>query len=726
MGILGIVSSFNIYRIRPRQQDSWLKSLLIGIRQKVRGANRFGGSLVHNNFVLIVTGIVLLGVVSAEEFAQATPTNLTWTINNISLGYVGSCTQGSDTQTVYNDESGNYSVAEFIAPSQSGSTQGACSFSVPSGVAKLKFLLLGGGGGGGYDAGGGGGGGAYVTGELNTSAGSTFSIQIGTGGQGAHGYILNSDGTQTSSATRAQVVNSFASATCPGNYWGLNGNNGNNSQLSGSGYTIIALGGGGGGGRCDQGTSGTAVGNSGGNGERCFTSYDSSSPYYIPYTPCSTPSAQQNYNNGYSNQNFNSGGINSSYQGGGGGGQAASASSANDSSVSTASGANGVSIFLNSPLNPSNANYGGGGGGGTFCAGNHACGAFAPTTHSSGGGSGGNGGIGDALASAATILHTGGGGGGGGGYSADALKGADGSDGAVFLEWREPLTTSANTVAVNRNATTDGTLSSSGTVALLSAPLSDTSLVASSCGIFSEISTFTLPNNSNQSWAVLDTGTASSTNLIRGFCYMWTQDSTVASSAGVGASPPSDGSGTTFGNLTSPILMLPSRVQINLPSEILVDPRSTSVQFPVISTPTGAGIPQICLMENDGPSLDNSGFGTPAASQNLQFTSGSVNTSQNDSGLTSFSYFWDTETNTAVTLSNMSINLLHSTNFNTPRYLLVRTVPRLYPGFTSDCSSTSPTSSLTPTSRDVFLITIRPYGLIRTIVQQQTDLGHHR
>jgi len=381
-----------------------------------------------------------------------------------------------------------------------------------------------------------------------------------------------------------------------------------------------------------------------------------------------------------------------------------------------------------------NASYGGGGGGGTFCSSGHACAAvtgstqFAPSTYSSGGGSGGSGGIGDGAASASTTLHTGGGGGGGGGWSASALKGADGSDGVAFLEWREPLTTSANTVTVNRNATTTTTLSTVGTVALLQAPLIDTSTKTSSCGTFSEAATMSsMANNTDTNWSVNDTGTATSTQLVRGYCYMWTQDSSIANSVAVGASPPTDGSSTAFGNLSSPILILPSRVQVNLPTEILVDPRATSVQFPVTATTSGSGIPKFCFMENDGPTLDNVGYGTAASNQNLSFSTSVVET-QTDTATQTFSAFWDTQVKAGQVLSNLTIRTLSPGTFSSPRYLLLRTVPTLYPGFTSDCSSSNPTTTsgtLTPTSKDVYLIRIVPYNLSMTIDQPNTALGHH-
>jgi len=673
--------------------------------------------------IFLIALITVVSTIFVISSSQATPSNLVWTINGTSLGYVGTCSAGNYTQTVYNDSTGNYSVAEFTAPAQTGDTQGSCTWTAPSGITSATVVLLGGGGGGGYDAGGGGGGGAFVTGTLNFSSGTQFTLTIGTGGKGATCYTRDA----------GCGSNAFISSYCPGSYWGQNGKDGNPTKIVGGSYTITALGGGGGGGRCAQGDYGSTIGNSGGNGERCFTSYDASSASYAPYSSCSAPLAQSNYNNGLYHQTFNSGGVNSTYQGAGGGGESASAGVADDASVNSASGANGVSEFLNSPLNPQNASYGGGGGGGTFCSGGHPCPAvtgttqFAPGCCSSGGGSGGNGGIGDGAASASTTLHTGGGGGGGGGYSAGALNGADGSDGVAFLEWREPLTTSANTVTVNRNATTDGSLSSTGTVALLDAPLYDTSTTTSSCGTFSEAATFTLANATDTNWSVSDTGTASATQIVRGYCYMWTQDSSIANSAAVGASPPSDGSSTAFGNLSSPILILPSRVQVNLPSEILVDPRATSVQFPVTATTSGAGIPKFCFMENDGPTLDNSGYGTAASNQNLSFTTSVIET-QTDTTNQTFSTFWDTETKTGQVLSNLTIKTLSPGTFSSPRYLLVRTVPTLYPGFTSDCSSTNPTvtsGTLTPTSKDVYLITILPYNLSMQVDQPSTDLGHH-
>jgi hypothetical protein len=99
---------------------------------------------------------------------------------------------------------------------------GSYTWTAPSYVTSVEYLIVGGGGGGGaaYDtgSGGGGGGGLVLTGTISVTPGTTYSIVVGAGGNG---------GDATTDGTYRQEYN---------------GEDGSSSSFS----TIIALGGGGG------------------------------------------------------------------------------------------------------------------------------------------------------------------------------------------------------------------------------------------------------------------------------------------------------------------------------------------------------------------------------------------------------------------------------------------------------------------------------------------------
>ena len=99
---------------------------------------------------------------------------------------------------------------------------GTFTWTAPSNVTSVEYLIVGGGGGGGaaYDTGsaGGGGGGLVLTGTISVTPGTSYSIVIGAGGNG---------GDATTDGTYRQEYN---------------GEDGSSSSFS----TIIALGGGGG------------------------------------------------------------------------------------------------------------------------------------------------------------------------------------------------------------------------------------------------------------------------------------------------------------------------------------------------------------------------------------------------------------------------------------------------------------------------------------------------
>ena len=233
----------------------------------------------------------------------------------------------------------------------------------------IDFLVVAGGaGGGGSNYSGGGGAGGYRTSTQSVIPGTVITVTVGDGGA---------------------AVASF----------GLVGNSGSNSSISGSGLTTITSAGGGGGG--SNPTPNTAgIAGSGGSGGGS-TGYETSTTFRgLGNTPSTSPSQGNN------------GGVGGNYGAGGGGGAGAAGSAG-----TAQGGAGGVGVA--SSITGSSVYYAGGGGGGT---------------NSGSGGAGGNGGGG----TGSTNLNTGrtngtANTGGGGGGTANDNPGSTGGKGVVIL-----------------------------------------------------------------------------------------------------------------------------------------------------------------------------------------------------------------------------------------------------------------------------------------------------
>lgn len=298
------------------------------------------------------------------------------------------------------------------------------------------------------------------------------------------------------------------------------------------------------------------------------------------------------------------------------------------------------------------------------------------------------------------------------GRSAWSFQGVTSSDGSVTSSnWTSESTTatSANSIEIKQTLTIDsGDVSSAGTTALFQANLNDTSTI--SCGSYSRVDTFTATNDSFRAISILNTGSASSTQLIRGFCYVWTTNP--SSSYGIGAvRPTGSASGSIFNsNLDSPVLYLPKLPDVKMPESIPIIASNSSVKFPSTKVTQGAGQIQACFFENDGSSLNGS-WGTRAGNQNLSFRSGSIVANP----------FNATSSSTTTSLFNdLTITRTSGTKFSTNRYILVRLVPYLGTQFTYDCSGsgsgsgTTFTANLWPNSSNVYLITLKAIDLKRT------------
>ena len=156
---------------------------------------------------------------------------------NLAIGESGQdvIVTGNDIRAnVLQDAGGGYAIESYTST-------GTISWTAPTGVTDVQYLVVGGGGGGGYDAGGGGGAGGYRTGTLSVTAGNNYTLTVGAGGIG---------GTSSPRDTDMDGADSvFSSITSSGG-----GSGANYAMDVPSGYAYgIAGGSGGGGGRLYNG-----------------------------------------------------------------------------------------------------------------------------------------------------------------------------------------------------------------------------------------------------------------------------------------------------------------------------------------------------------------------------------------------------------------------------------------------------------------------------------------
>jgi uncharacterized repeat protein (TIGR02543 family) len=321
------------------------------------------------SFLLIVSGLSVLNVPRAQA---------------IGTGICGSTLASPSGITSTVTQSGSFCIVT-LTPTSHG-TSGSGTWTVPSGVTQVEYLVAAGGGAGaGGNAsehgGGGGGAGGVATGTLDIST-STLSIAVGTGGTGG---VKNSRGTS-----------------------GANSSLGNGITMTGGGaggtyFTNGPLGGGSGGG------AGSGNIRTGANG-----------------------TAGQGNNGGSVTRATNSG----RHGGGGGGAGGAGGSTTDNGTITTSAGAGGIGIQYS--ISGSPVFYGGGGGGG----------GSSKDAGSTGGGAGGSGvgGTGATWTGSVTTQATAGtagtGSGGGGGIGtggADASVGGNGGSGVVIIKY-SPIT----------------------------------------------------------------------------------------------------------------------------------------------------------------------------------------------------------------------------------------------------------------------------------------------
>lgn len=294
-------------------------------------------------------------------------------------------------ETQYTDDTGTtYRIVAF-------KDTGSCTWTVPTGVTSVDYLVVGGGGGGGHRAGGGGGAGGRLTGTATVDDDSTATIVVGTGGPG--GYASNPIDLNTSM-----------------------GVSGGDSNIVGAGFAGVAAVGGGGGGRSTvNGLPGGSGGGGGGDGSTGGVS---------------SAAGQGNAGaGGLGGGNPCSGA--GSWCGGGGGGAGGPGAPATNPGQAGAGGIGATTTWLTpfvatylsiGEVQGSSVYFAGGGGG------------AADTVDNPGSGGLGGGGTGAKSLTPATAgtANTGGGGGGG---SNDLPGAAQGGSGVVVLRYVQPANT---------------------------------------------------------------------------------------------------------------------------------------------------------------------------------------------------------------------------------------------------------------------------------------------
>lgn len=297
----------------------------------------------------------------------------------------------------YGTVSGNLRYAKFVSGN-------SCTWTVPTGVSSISYLVVGGGGGGG--------------GAASTSV----SNNLGGGGGGAGGIVSSSTLSVSPAGTITLTVGTGGSAGSAGS----SGGNGGGSTLIYSSTTITSAGGSGGAG-------------SPGSGDQNSLSGD-----------------------GGSNASF-SGGVNVWDGGGGGAGAGGNGVNGTDIGGQGGNGGNGGAAVANTLLTGSTIYYGGGGGGGgtPYENSNEVSGTYGTGGNSVGGNGGGYGGGGanDMRQPTSPVTNSGGGGGGGGwrsSWSNAQRAGSAGADGIIVITFTKNQAT-INSVSITSNAGADNT-----------------------------------------------------------------------------------------------------------------------------------------------------------------------------------------------------------------------------------------------------------------------------
>ena len=356
--------------------------------------------------------------------------------------------------------SGNYCVVSFT------STAAATTWTVPSGVTSIEYLVVAGGGQGGTDRGGGGGGGRVDTGTISSPA-SSYVMKVGAGGNTATGgwgtYVTADGDSSTVTSGGSQII------YAPGG--GAGGSNG-------CAVTVARAGGSGGGGgmACNSGRAGGSV--IAGTFPAGGTGYG--------YSGGSSLSSSDSYR---------------ATAGGGGAGGAGGAGACIPTATCPAGATGGSSkpnggAGIANSITGTSTYYGAGGGGSVAVHSGECSGGYYSAGPGVGGSSiGGNGGSCTNMNGGVGTVNTGSGGGGSGccsgSLSGNGNSGAAGGSGIVVVKYLQPIiitiTTITNKLDVRGSTTASATVSSGSKT--YSSSTTPVCTVNSSTGVITFVST---------------------------------------------------------------------------------------------------------------------------------------------------------------------------------------------------------------------------------------------
>ena len=281
-----------------------------------------------------------------------------------------------------------------------------------------------------------------------------------------------------------------------------------------------------------------------------------------------------------------------------------------------------------------------------------------------------------------------------------------------------------NTLTLTRTFSLDIDVSDQGRAFLLQAPLNKSGI----CGTFTSTNYFT--SSTSLTLNISDgVSPTSSSNLVRGSCYQWTQDtSTVESALPPIATQTIDTTTVdvqfTQESLTSNILALPKAISTHWPSTLPVDPRASYVDLPIVAPPTGASQIHFCVMagtESDWSNRPGSKLGDLTGIGTINSSSTTLTFSLISSGLarTSDSTFSInvSEANFAESVTKVRITTTATNRFADLSYILIRTVPSFVSsyGIESSCTGGKDADIVQPLPGEAAVIQILPYDLKQTI-----------
>ena len=281
-----------------------------------------------------------------------------------------------------------------------------------------------------------------------------------------------------------------------------------------------------------------------------------------------------------------------------------------------------------------------------------------------------------------------------------------------------------NTLTLTRTFSLDIDVSDQGRAFLLQAPLDKSGI----CGTFTSTNYFT--SSTSLTLNISDgVSPTSSSNLVRGSCYQWTQDtSTVESALPPIATQTIDTTTVdvqfTQESLTSNILALPKAISTHWPSTLPVDPRASYVDLPIVAPPTGASQIHFCVMagtESDWSNRPGSKLGDLTGIGTINSSSTTLTFSLISSGLarTSDSTFSInvSEANFAESVTKVRITTTATNRFADLSYILIRTVPSFVSsyGIESSCTGGKDADIVQPLPGEAAVIQILPYDLKQTI-----------